>query len=116
MKCYMKNIQSTPRKMALAANLIRGLTVQDAIVALKFQNRKACALLLKGIQSAAANAKNKGMDPMEFLIDISVGRGMVLKRFMARARSKTSIIEKAYSNININLINKIIEKFHTGAK
>jgi len=103
MNCYLKNAKSTPRKMALAANLVRGLTVEKALLALKFQKKKACAILLKALESAVANAKAKDVEPKEFIVSISVGKGMTLKRFMARAKSRSSVIRKTYSNVRIQL-------------
>lgn len=106
MNSFLKNAKSTPRKMGLAANLIRGLTVNAALSQLKFQKKKACAILLKVLQSAVANAKAKDIEPENFIVSIFVGKGMNLKRLMPRAKSRSTVIRKTYSNIRVNL-NKV---------
>lgn len=53
-----KYIRISPRKARLAADLIRGLDVDQAVLQLQYCNMKAGRLLLKTLNSAIANAEN----------------------------------------------------------
>lgn len=57
-KAKTKYIRISPRKARLAADLIRGLNVDQAALQLQYCNMKAGRLLLKTLNSAIANAEN----------------------------------------------------------
>ena len=108
MKANLSNYRQSPRKVGLVAGLIRGKTVKEARVALKFANKRAAVSVSKLLESAAANAKNSGIsDPDSLKIkEIQVNKGIVLKRIMPRARGSASRINKRTSNISIILNEK----------
>ena len=95
-----------PRKMRLAADLLRGKKINEAERQLKFLDKKAAAPLLKLLKSAVANAKNnfKIKDEEKLYIkNITVNMAPTLKRYMPRAFGRTAPIRKRASHINIIL-------------
>ena len=95
----------SPQKCRLVANIIRGLSVGDALDELKFGNSASARLLHKLLQSAVANAENNyGADVDELKVDtIRVDQGPTYKRFRARARGRGARILKPTSHIAITL-------------
>ena len=60
------------------------------------------------LQSAIANAENNHNLDIDrlFVKEVNVGKGMVMKRFRARARGRAARIQKPFSNISITLEEK----------
>ena len=104
----LKNFRQSPRKMRVVADLVRGKKVDFALASLKFINKKASAPLLKLIQSAVANAKQKEMNQsLLFVKEITVNGGRVLVRRMPAARGRASPIKKRTSHVSIILEEKV---------
>ncbi len=108
MKATLTNYRQSPRKVALIAGLIRGKKVSDALVTLRFAVKRASDPIEKLLRSAVANAKNAGIEnPEDLFVDkITVDKGIVLKRFMPRARGSSAQILKRSSNVFISLAAK----------
>jgi large subunit ribosomal protein L22 len=98
-------VRTSPRKVRIVADQIRGLEVERAIALLNFSPRGASVPVLKLLQSAAANAENNyDLDPDEMRItSISVDEGPTMRRYRPRARGRATRIEKRSSHINIAL-------------
>ena len=98
-------VRIAPRKVRLVADQIRGMDVEEAQALLRFSPRGASVVLLKLLDSAAANADNNfDLDPEEMEIaTISVDEGPTMRRFRARARGRASRIDKRTCHINIAL-------------
>lgn len=105
MKATLSNYRQSPRKVALVAGLIRGKKVSVALSALRFTTKRATDPIEKLLRSAIANAKNAGVaNPEElFINEIRVDKGIVLKRFMPRARGSAAQILKRSSHVFISL-------------
>ena len=102
-------IRTSPRKLSLLAGLIRGMRVAEARKQLAFSTRKILAGTVgKCLDSAIANAENNhGLDVDRLVIKtITVGKAIVMKRFMPRGRGKSSSICKKFSNLYITLEEK----------
>ncbi|MEK6734343.1 MAG: 50S ribosomal protein L22 [Pseudomonadota bacterium] len=101
-----KNLRVSPRKLGLVAGLIRNLHVNNALVQLSFSKKRISKEVLKCLQSAVANAENNhGMDIDNlFVAEVLVGKSIVMKRFMPRARGRGYRIKKPFSNISIKLV------------
>ncbi len=101
MKATLRNYRQSPRKVALAAGLIRGKTVAQALVQLKFAVKRASSPVIKLIESAVSNARNSGVSNPESLIikEIRVDKGVTLKRMMPRARGSAARILKRSSHV-----------------
>jgi len=96
-------IRISPRKLNLVAQSIRGLTAERALNELTFSQKRIAGTVKKVLQSAIANAENNhDLDVDDLVVrEASVGKGMVMKRFHARARGHAGRIEKFFSQITI---------------
>jgi large subunit ribosomal protein L22 len=94
-------LRMAPRKVRSVADLIRGLSVNDAEAQLLAQRRRPSGALLKLLRSAVANAKNnRKLNPDHlFVAEIRVDQGPMLKRMLPRARGSASPIQKKMSNV-----------------
>ncbi len=107
MKAVLKNYRQSPRKVRLLADLVRGKKVVKALEVLSFTNKRAAEPVVKLINSAVANAKQHGADVEKlFVKSIAVDKGIVLKRFMPRARGSAAQILKRASHISVELGSK----------
>lgn len=99
----LRYLNIAPRKVRLAADLIRGKSVAQAENILKFTVKRASQPLLKLVKSAMANAKNNfQMDESNLYISkILVDEGPKSKRYMPRARGQAYEIQKKSSHVTI---------------
>lgn len=96
----LSNYRQSPRKVRLVANLVRGKKVPDAVNELTFLAKRAGEPVKKLIESAVANAKNLSIDADAlFVREIRVDGGMVMKRFMPRARGRAFPLKKRSSHM-----------------
>lgn len=96
-------IKSSPRKLNLVAQMIRGQAAGQALAALTFSKRRIAGEVKKVLQSAIANAENNHQLDVDrlYVAQATVGRALVMKRFHARARGRGARVEKAYSNLTV---------------
>ncbi len=97
------NLRISPRKLGLIAGLIRGKNCGQALAELEFSRRRIALDVKKILQSAIANAENNHQLDVDklYVADISVGRGLVMRRFHARGRGRSAGIEKPFSNLRL---------------
>ena len=97
----LRYLKISPRKVRLVADLIRGLSVNEAEGQLLMLPNRASKPILKLLRSAAAAAKNnQQMNPDRLLVkNIRVDQGPRTKRWRTRARGAASLIEKKSSHI-----------------
>ncbi|RNC69363.1 MAG: 50S ribosomal protein L22 [Desulfuromonadales bacterium] len=98
----------SPRKTRLVVDMVRGKGIQDALTILRFSPQPSAKLVTKLLQSAVANAEQKGASDVDrlFVKIISVDAGPVLKRFTPRAMGRASKIRKPTSHITVVLADK----------
>ena len=97
-------LRIAPRKVRSVADLIRGLSANEAEAQLLMVRRRPAASLLKLLRSAVANAKNKQINPDHlFIAEIRVDQGPMLKRILMRARGSASPIQKKMSHVTLVL-------------
>ncbi len=118
MKAILRNYRQSPRKVALAAGLVRGKKVKDALTQLQFTVKRASSPVAKLIESAVSNAKNLGIADTDSLIvkEVRVDKGIVLKRMMPRARGSASRINKRASHVMVVLAEATESKKKSKAK
>ena len=99
----MRGLRTSPRKLNLVAKAIRGKTVSSALAELTFSRRRIAQDVKKVLQAAIANAENNHQLDVDrlYVAEASVGRGMVMKRFHARARGRGARILKPWSNLTV---------------
>jgi large subunit ribosomal protein L22 len=102
-KAVARMLRVSPQKLNLVAQLIRGKKVDSALADLLFSRKRIAVEVRKCLQSAIANAENNhGLDIDTLVVkEAYVGKGLVLKRFAARGRGKSTRIEKPFANITI---------------
>jgi len=104
MKAFLKNYRQSPRKVRLVAELIKGKRVADAFVHLNALPKRATLPITKLLSSAIANAKQAGVDEENLMIEnVTVNKGLVMKRSMPRARGSASRINKRTSHVALTL-------------
>jgi large subunit ribosomal protein L22 len=102
-QAILSNVRVSPRKLNLVAALIRGRTAQDAVATLTFSKRRIAQTVKKTLESAIANAENNHQLNVDELVvtRAEVGRSIVMKRFHARGRGRSSRVEKWFSHLKI---------------
>lgn len=107
MKAYLHNYRQAPRKVRLVANLIKGKSVAVADLELKHLAKRAALPMEKLLASAVANAKVQGADAENLMVkDVTVDKGVVMKRHMPRAFGRAAAIHKHSSHVTITLAEK----------
>ena len=107
MKAFLKNYRQSPRKVALVAELIKGKRVAEALVLLENLPKRASLPIKKLLLSAVANAKSKEVNEENLIVlNVTVDKGIVLKRIMPRARGSASRINKRTSHVTLVLAEK----------
>ena len=111
MKAFLKNYRQSPRKVRLVADLIKSKRVADALLILDTLPKRASGPIQILLASAISNAKNAGISADNLFIEnVTVNKGIVLKRSMPRARGSASRINKRTSHVMLTLIEKTVEK------
>ncbi|MBL8709446.1 MAG: 50S ribosomal protein L22 [Rhodospirillaceae bacterium] len=102
-KAMQSVVQTTPRKLNLVAQMIRGLDAQPALAALTFSKKRAAQDVRKVLQAAIANAENNHSLDVDrlFVAEAYVGNSLRLKRFHARARGRGVKVVKLWSNLTV---------------
>lgn len=109
MKAFLKNYRQSPRKVRLVAGLIRRKNVSQALAALEFLPKRAGLPVRKLLLSAVANAKNSGIDQENLYIkEITVDKGLTMKRMMPAAMGTGHRINKRTSHIELVLGEKVV--------
>jgi len=97
------SIRTSPQKLNLVAETIRGRNCQEALSMLTFSRRRIALAVKKVLQSAIANAENNQQLDIDrlYVAEATTGKQMVMKRWHARARGRVGRIEKPFSNLTI---------------
>ncbi len=104
----LNDVPTSPRKMRLVADMIRGMEVNRALDVLKYTKREASIRLEKLLKSAIANweAKNEA-DRSELengnviVKSIMVGQGSTLKRIRTAPQGRAGRIRKRSNHVTI---------------
>ena len=107
-KAINKNVRSSPRKLALVLNYIKGKKADLALRDLEFTRKRIAKDVSKTVKSAISNAENNHQYDIDnlFVKEAYVGKSLVMKRFRPRAKGRASPIMKPYSNLTIILTEK----------
>jgi large subunit ribosomal protein L22 len=99
----VRSLRTGARKLNLVAQSIRGLKVQRALNELQFSPKRIAVDVRKALYSAISNAENNHNLDIDSLVvaEAYVGKNLTMKRFSARARGRSSRIEKPFSEITI---------------
>ena len=98
-----RSIRTSPRKLNLVAQSIRGLAAEKAVAELTFSKKRVAKIALGLLQSAIANAENNhGLNIDKLIVSESfVGKGLVMKRMHARGRGRGARVLKPFSSMTV---------------
>ncbi len=101
----VKFIHTSPRKVRLVVDVVRGMEVDKALSQLRLMNKGVARPVMKLINSVIANAEhNFELNKNNlFIKEIFVDEAPTLKRWMPRAHGRATTIRKRNSHINIVL-------------
>ena len=107
-KAINKNVRSSPRKLALVLNYIKGKKADLALRDLEFSRKRISKDVSKTVKSAISNAENNHQYDIDnlFVKEAYVGKSLVMRRFRPRAKGRASPIKKPCSRITIVLEEK----------
>ena len=106
-RASLRGVRLSAQKGRLVADLVRGKPVGQALNILAFCPKKGAGIVKKVLEPAIANAENNdGADIDELTVKtIYVEKGMVLKRFTARAKGRGNRISKPTCHIYLTVGN-----------
>lgn len=104
----LNNCPTSPRKMRLVADLVRGVEVEKALAILRFNSKEASRRVEKLLLSAIANwqAKNEDADIEEAALivkEIRVDSGSMLKRLRPAPQGRAHRIRKRSNHVTLVL-------------
>ena len=99
------NLRTSPRKLNLVCQQIRGMKADRALAELTFSKRRIAGAVKKCLESAIANAENNHNLDVDSLVvaEAWVGKNLVMKRGRPRARGRFGKIMKPFSEITIKV-------------
>ena len=98
-----RHVRMSPTKVRRIVDLVRGMDVNEALVALKFAPQAASEPVYKAVSSAVANAENAEdlrADDL-FISQAFVDEGVTMRRIRPRAKGSASRILKRGSHITV---------------
>ncbi|RLD90343.1 MAG: 50S ribosomal protein L22 [Bacteroidetes bacterium] len=108
----LRNVPTSPRKMRLVADLVRGMDVEKAMHVLQHTSKEAAGRLYKLVRSAVANweVKNEGArieDNALYVKEISVDSGRMLKRVQPAPQGRAYRVRKRSNHVTLILGNRL---------
>tara|TARA_B100000965_G_scaffold378428_1_gene373336 strand:- start:128 stop:523 length:396 start_codon:yes stop_codon:yes gene_type:complete len=104
-KVVLKNLRTSPQKLNLVLQMIRRKKADKAISILQFSRKRISKDVEKALRSVISNAENNHSLDIDklYVKEAFVGKGIVMKRFHARARGRGARILKPFSHLTIIL-------------
>jgi large subunit ribosomal protein L22 len=107
-QAVLRNVPTSPRKMRLVTDLIRGQEINKALDILKFSKQEASRRLEKLLLSAIANwqAKNEGSRLEEsnlYVKEVKVDGGRILRRIQPAPQGRAYRIRKRSNHVTLVL-------------
>lgn len=101
----LRNVPTSPRKMRLVADMVRGVEVSRALGMLQFSNKEAAGRLRKLVQSAVANWEEKNERKAEdgelYIATIKVSCAPMLKRLRPAPQGRGYRIRKRSNHVTV---------------
>ena len=109
----LNNVPTSPRKMRVVADLVRGERVNNALNVLKFESKQGAARIEKLLLSAISNWQQKNEDQkLEeadlYVKDIFVDSGRILKRLRPAPQGRAHRIRKRSNHVTI-----VVDSYNT---
>ena len=110
----LNNCPTSPRKMRLVADLVRGMEVQKASAVLQFSKKEASIRMEKLLRSAIANYEVKTGNSMEdanlFIKEVKVDSGRMLKRIQPAPQGRAHRVRKRSNHVTLVVDTKTEDK------
>ncbi len=105
-KAVSRYVRTSPRKVRLVTDLIRGLSVEEAYSILQYSQKRAATPVLKTLRSAVSNALNRvgtlHLRVEDLMVsEVMVDEGPTMKRFRAMSMGRVGRIRKRTSHITV---------------
>lgn len=99
----LRHVRISPRKLRLIINMVKGRQLAEAESVLKMSPHKGSKIILKLLDSAKHNAKDrKSLDVDRLWVTAGwVDMGRTLKRFMPRAQGRATPIRKRSAHVTV---------------
>ena len=101
----LRNVPTSPRKMRLVVDMIRGMEAFRALGVLKFSNKEAAAKVEKLLRSAISNWEQKNERKAEtgelYVTTISVDGGTTLKRMRPAPQGRGYRVRKRSNHVTL---------------
>jgi large subunit ribosomal protein L22 len=101
----LRNVPTSPRKMRLVVDMIRGMEVFKALGVLKFSNKEASARVEKLLRSAISNWEQKNERKAEigelYVTSINVDSATMLKRMRPAPQGRGYRIRKRSNHVTL---------------
>jgi len=111
----LNNCPTSPRKMRLVADLVRGESVEKSLYVLKHSPKEASNRLYKLLLSAVSNwqAKNEGErmeDANLFIKEVYVDSGRMLKRIQPAPQGRAHRVRKRSNHVTLVVDSRVIKE------
>ncbi|MDR3251548.1 MAG: 50S ribosomal protein L22 [Tannerella sp.] len=110
----LRNVPSSPRKMGLVVDMIRGMEVFRALGVLKYSNKDASAKVEKLLRSAIANWEQKNERKAEsgelFVTSVNVDCSTTLKRMRPAPQGRGYRVRKRSNHVTLFVDTKNVAK------
>jgi large subunit ribosomal protein L22 len=108
----LRGLRTSPRKLNLVAETIRGKAAASALAELTFSHRRIARDVKKVLQAAIANAENNHQLDVDrlYIKEATVGRAFVLKRFHTRGRGRSARVEKHFAHLTVVVRERAMER------
>ena len=95
-----------PKKLLMAANLAKGRSIEDALLQMKFSDRRSCQLVYAALLAGQKNAaKNRGWDPnLMWVRESIIKRERIVKRLQYKGRGRFGLIKSYYTRYECVLV------------
>ena len=117
-QAVLHDVPTSPRKMRLVTDMIRGMAVNRALDVLKFSSKEASRRVEKLLLSAIANwqAKNEGVRLEEsnlYVQEVFVDSGRMLKRLRPAPQGRGHRVRKRSNHVTVRLASKNVVEENT---
>jgi large subunit ribosomal protein L22 len=101
----LRHYRMAPRKTRLVTDMIKGMDVEQALNVLKVTRKKCAPVIHKLVESAVANAAQRGDMDVDalYIRKAYVDEGPTMRRFMPRAMGRATRINKRSCHITVVL-------------
>src|SRR4051812_3915542 len=106
-QAHLKATRISARKLRVLADVVRGMSVEQALTTLAFQQRAGAPILKKVIDSAVANADFRKLDLDKLVVsDVQIDKAGVMRRFLPRAHGRATPFRKQLAHVSVSLSEK----------